>query len=420
MPVSMTIASQLENASWIRRMFEEGARLKRERGADAIFDFSLGNPDFEPPPAVLDALRRVVASNRSGLHGYMPNPGYPEVREPVAAKLRRETGLAFTAEDVFMTVGSAGACNVILKSILDPGDEVIVLLPYFAEYQFYIANHGGCMVPVETDASFLPDVERIGAAVTQRTRAIILNTPNNPTGRVYPECVLRDLQQLLTRLGQPIIVISDEPYKSFVYDGQRQSEVSSLITNTVICNSWSKSLGLAGERIGYLALSPQLEDAAQICGAPVPSPIASWALSTLPRSGSGCCWNRWMRTSMSQPYEQKRNVLCDALEVIGYEVTRPEGAFYIFLKTPIPDDTAFTGKAGGGGCARRPRHRLWTFWLYSLVTDDPAGAYPEVDWRLPARVSLVRPAITPPSPFGFACGRYWLGSRRQRRVTKPG
>src|ERR1035438_497408 len=180
MPVSKSIASQLENASWIRRMFEEGVRLKRERGADAICDFSLGNPDVEPPPAVLDALRRVVAANRPGSHGYMPNPGYGPVREAVARKLQRETGLAFTAEDVFMTVGSAGACHAILKSILDPGDEVIVLMPCFSEYQFYIANHGGSMVPIETDATFLPDVERIAAAITSRTRAIILNTPNNP------------------------------------------------------------------------------------------------------------------------------------------------------------------------------------------------------------------------------------------------
>ena len=163
-------------------MFEEGVRLKRERGADKVFDFSLGNPDVEPPPAVLDALRRVVASNRPGSHGYMPNPGYPQVRETVARKLQRETGLAFTAEDVFMTVGAAGACNVILKSILDPGDEVIVLMPFFPEYQFYIANHAGRMVLVDTDDAFLPDVEKIAAAITPRTRAIILNSPNNPSG----------------------------------------------------------------------------------------------------------------------------------------------------------------------------------------------------------------------------------------------
>ncbi len=353
MPISNAIASQLEKASWIRRMFEEGTRLKRERGADAIFDFTLGNPDVEPPPAVMDALRRVVASNRPGSHGYMPNAGYPEIRELVATKLRKETGLAFAADDVFMTAGSAGACNVILKSILDPGDEVIVLLPYFAEYQFYIANHGGCMVPVETDASFLPDVERIAAAVTQRTRAILLNTPNNPTGRVYPECVLRDLQQLLSRVGHPITVISDEPYKSFVYDGKRQSEVASLIANTVICNSWSKSLGLPGERIGYLALSPQLADAAEVRRA------CAFTNRILGFVNAPAIWQRVMMESLEETidvavYEQKRNVLCDALEAIGYDVRRPEGAFYVFLKTPIPDDIAFAERLAAEGVLAVP------------------------------------------------------------------
>ena len=341
MPVSKTIAAQLENASWIRRMFEEGVRLKRERGADAIFDFSLGNPDVEPPPAVLDALRRVATGNLPGSHGYMPNPGYSEVREAVAGKLRRETGLGFTTEDVFMTVGSAGACNVILKSILDYGDEVIVLMPFFPEYQFYIANHGGRMVPVETDATFLPDVERISSAITPRTRAILLNTPNNPTGRVYPESILRDLDAMLARAGQPITVISDEPYKSFVYDRQRQPEVASFIANTAICNSWSKSLGLPGERIGYLALSPQIDDAANLRAA------CTFSNRTLGFVNAPAIWQRVMLETLDEtvdiaPYEHKRNVLCDALEAIGYEVKRPEGAFYIFLKTPIPDDIAFT------------------------------------------------------------------------------
>ena len=353
MPISKTIAKQLENASWIRRMFEEGMRLKRERGADAVFDFSLGNPDVEPPPAVLDALRRVVAGNRPGSHGYMPNPGYAEVREAVAGKLRRETGLGFTAEDIFMTVGSAGACNVILKSILDPGDEVIVLMPCFSEYQFYIANHGGCMVPVETDASFLPDVERIEAAITARTRAIILNTPNNPTGRVYPESVLRDLEGVLSRVGQPITVISDEPYKSYVYDGQRQPEVASFIPHTAICNSWSKSLGLPGERIGYLALSPQLEDAANLRRA------CAFSNRILGFINAPAIW-QWVMLESAEmtidiaPYEHKRNVLCDALKAIGYEVTRPEGSFYIFLKTPIPDDIAFTRRLAEEGVLAVP------------------------------------------------------------------
>jgi aspartate aminotransferase len=353
MPVARIIASQLENASWIRRMFEEGVRLKRERGADAVFDFSLGNPDVEPPPAVLEALRRVAAGNLPGTHGYMPNPGYPEVRAAVAQKLGRETGLDFAAEDIFMTVGSAGACNVILKSILDPGDEVLVLMPFFPEYQFYIANHCGRMVPVETDAEFLPDAERIAAAITPRTRALILNTPNNPTGRVYPERVLRDLQQVLERSGQPITVISDEPYKAFVYDGGHQPEVARSIAQTAICNSWSKSLGLPGERIGYLALSPQLEDREALRRA------CAFSNRILGFINAPAIWQRVMLESLDEaidpaPYEQKRNLLCDALEAIGYEAKRPEGSFYIFLKTPIPDDIAFTQRLAAEGVLAVP------------------------------------------------------------------
>ena len=353
MPVSQTIAKQLENASWIRRMFEEGVRLKRERGADAVFDFSLGNPDVEPPPAVMDALRRVAAANRPGSHGYMPNPGYPQLREAVAQMLQRQTGLEFTAEDVFMTVGSAGACNVILKSILDPGDEVIVLMPCFSEYPFYIANHGGRMVTVETSDSFLPDVEKIAEAITPRTRALILNTPNNPTGRVYPESVLRDLQTMLSRAAQPITVISDEPYKSYVYDGKHQPEVASFIAQTAICNSWSKSLGLPGERIGYLALSPQLDDAANLRRA------CAFSNRILGFINAPAIWQWVMLESLDEtidaaPYEHKRNVLCDALQAIGYEVTRPEGAFYVFLKTPIPDDIAFTKRLAEEGVLAVP------------------------------------------------------------------
>ena len=340
MPISKTVAEHLGRASWIRRMFEEGAQLKRERGAENVFDFTLGNPDVEPPEAVLAALRQVVGRSLPRSHGYMPNGGYPDARAAIAAKLQGETGLAFTADDIFMTVGAAGACNVILKSLLDPGDEVIVLMPFFPEYFFYIGNHSGRMVPVETDASFLPDVKRIAAAITPRTRAILLNTPNNPTGRVYPEQVLRDLDSVLARTPQPITVISDEPYKSLVFDGKRQPEVASLIRNTAICNSWSKSQGLAGERIGYLALSPRLPGLDELRSA------CTFANRTLGFVNAPAIW-QWVMMETADvtidkaAYEEKRNLLCDALQAIGYDVTRPEATFYVFLKTPIADDTAF-------------------------------------------------------------------------------
>ena len=340
MPIAKAVAGALGRASWIRRMFEEGARLKRERGEENVFDFTLGNPDVEPPAQVLEALRRVACDPKPMSHAYMPNAGYPAVRQTIAAKLSRETGLPFVPEDILMTVGAAGACNVFLKSVLDPGDEVIVLVPFFPEYEFYITNHAGRMVPVETDESFLPDPERIAAAITPRTRAIMINTPNNPTGRVYPEQVLRDLEAMLTRVGYSGAVMSDEPYKSLVYDGKRQPEVASFISHTVICNSWSKSQGLPGERIGYLAFSPRLPEREPLRNA------CTFANRVLGFVNAPAIWQRVMLETADavidlSGYAQKRNTLCDALAAIGYDVKRPEGAFYLFMKTPIPDDIQF-------------------------------------------------------------------------------
>jgi aspartate aminotransferase len=342
MPVARCIAEQLERASWIRRMFEEGMRLKQERGADKVFDFTLGNPEVEPPSAVLAALRRVVEDDKTGRHGYMPNLGFADVRASVATSLAAETDAPFTAEHICMTVGAAGACNVILKAILDPGDEVILLAPFFAEYPFYIGNHGGRAVVVETSDDFLPDVGRIAAAITERTRAILLNTPNNPSGRVYPRECLQDLAALLDGLHHPPLVISDEPYKCLTYDGRTPSSVARVIGRTAVCYSWSKAQALAGERIGYLALSPRIPDAAALMNA------CAFANRTLGFVNAPALWQRVMVEAGEAcvdvaAYQRKRDLLCDGLARAGYEVTKPEGGYYVFLKSPIPDDVAFVG-----------------------------------------------------------------------------
>ncbi len=260
MSIGKTIAEQMEHASWIRRMFEIGARMKRERGEENVFDFTLGNPDGEPPQEVISALRRVVDSNRPRSHAYMPNAGFSAVREVIARQLSGQTGLAYTADHILMSVGAAGAINVVLKALLDPGDEVIILVPFFPEYQFYIENHAGRMVLVETDDKFQPDIGRIAAVITPRTKAIILNSPNNPTGVVYSREFLLDLEGLISGLDHPVTVIVDEPYKSLIFDGRTLPVIPSLIRRTVLAYSWSKALAIPGERIGYLALSPCLQE----------------------------------------------------------------------------------------------------------------------------------------------------------------
>jgi aspartate aminotransferase len=270
----------------------------------------------------------------------MPNGGFPEVREKVAAHLRATTGLEFTAEDIFMTVGSAGACNAYLKAILDPGDEVIVLMPCFSEYPFYVQNHAGRMVTVETGADFLPRVEAIARAITPRTRAIFLNSPNNPTGRVYPEPVLRQLDELIESLDHPVTVISDEPYKGIVFDGLKHPEVVSIIRRSVVANSWSKMYAIAGERIGYLAISPRLEERAALHGA------CTFTNRVLGFINAPAIWQWVVAETLDVKldigvYQTRRDVMCDALARMGYEAPKPEGTFYVFPKSPIPDDIAF-------------------------------------------------------------------------------
>ena len=340
MSIGKTIAQQMEHASWIRRMFEIGARMKRERGEENVFDFTLGNPDGEPPEEVIAALRRVVDRNPPRSHAYMPNAGFTAVREVIARQLCAQTGLAYTADHIFMTVGAAGAINVVLKSLLDPGDEVIILVPFFPEYQFYIENHAGRMALVETDDTFQPDVGRIAAAITPRTKAIILNSPNNPTGTVYSTEFLRDLEALISGLDHPVTVIVDEPYKSLIFDGLTLPVIPSLIRRTVVTYSWSKALAIPGERIGYLALSPRLEELEALRDA------CTFANRILGFINAPAIW-QWVIAEVADlridphPYQEKRDVLWEGLTRIGYEVTKPQGTFYMFPKAPIPDDLAF-------------------------------------------------------------------------------
>ena len=339
MSIAHAVAEQMRRSSWIRRMFEIGIEMRRERGAENVFDFSLGNPDVEPPAAAIEALRRIVAANRPRSHAYMPNAGFPEVRASIACWLAGRSGMEFAAQDVIMTCGAAGAINIVLKAVLDPGDEVIVLNPYFPEYEHYIENHQGRLVVVETDDRFQPDIGRIAAAITPRTKAIILNSPNNPTGAVYDEELLRELDGIVR---EPVLVIADEPYRTLTFDGLEPPQTLGAIRRSVLAWSWSKAMALPGERIGCLAIPPGLSEAAQLRDACV------FAQRVLGYVNAPALWQLVVAETPDAVvdvglYQARRDLLCDGLTAMGYDVPRPRGSFYVFPKTPIPDDMAFIG-----------------------------------------------------------------------------
>ena len=348
MPASPEIREAIRQGSWIRKMFEDGAVLKAERGEENVFDFTLGNPYGEPPAALSAELSRLCAEPPPGLHRYMPNAGIPEARRAAARSLSRSTGLPFTEDLVVMTVGAAGALNVALRAILSPGDEVVILAPYFVEYLFYIRNAGGAPVVAETDARFQLDLAAVEAALSPKTVAVLINTPNNPTGAVYPEKDLAALEQVLSaaekRFGNPIYVISDEPYRKIVFHGVSATPVAAMIRNTLVAYSHSKDLNLPGERIGYLAVSPRAADAAEVAGAcvfcnrvlgfvnaPALFQLAASMFEDAPADVS--------------VYQENRDVLIDALGRSGIDVVPPGGAFYLFPKSPVPDEMAFLAAA---------------------------------------------------------------------------
>ena len=340
MIVSRAVTANLGRASWIRRMFEEGARLKQERGADKVFDFTLGNPEVEPPAAVLEAARRILESKEPHLHAYMPNAGYPQVRAAIAKRLSAATGLPYTANHVIMTVGAGAALNTVLKALLDPGDEVITVAPFFVEYVYYAENHGGRLVVVPPKADLTPDVAKIEAAITPKTRAIIVNSPNNPSGVIYPASAFVEIEAVLQRAGRPIVLISDEPYKALVFDGVIPPEVPPLVTRSIVATSWSKSLALPGERIGYLAFSPRLPEAAELFEA------CTFTNRVLGFVNAPALW-QWVVAEVGDlvidvaPYREKRDLMYEGLRRIGYECVKPQGAFYVFPRSPIDDDVAF-------------------------------------------------------------------------------
>ena len=344
MPIAWKIKHYMEGASWIRDMFEEGIRLKQRYGEDNIFDLSLGNPVMEPPPAFYATLRQLLQAPPPGMHRYMPNVGYAETRAAVAAQLAKETGVAFSAEHIIMCVGAAAGINVVLRTLLDPGDEVLFFAPYFVEYHFYVDYHGGVAKVVPTDAHFDLDLEALEAALTPRSKVVLMNSPNNPTGVIYPAATLKELGELLQRkerqFNTKIYLLSDEPYKKLIYGGLTYPEIYPHHANALSVTSHAKDLALPGERIGYIAIHPDCADLQDLISG------MSFTTRTLGFVNAPALMQRALVhlqgvTVDMQQYERKRDFLCDNLSAMGYQLVKPQGAFYIFPKTPIADDVAF-------------------------------------------------------------------------------
>ncbi len=351
------IAASMGSASWIRRVFEAGRQLKAERGAANVCDFSLGNPHLEPPAAVLARLRELAADPEVGRHCYMTNAGYPEVRAKLAAAVSEREGVATPGSHVLMTCGAAGAINIAFRTLLAPGDEAILFAPCFAEYRFYCQHAGAVPVVVPPRADFDLDAGELAKRITPRTRLVLVNSPCNPTGRVIPAASLAAVAEVLKaaeqRHGRPIVLFADDPYRALVYDGARVAPVLPLHDATMIATSFSKDLGLAGERIGYLAVSPRFPQAATVLEG------LAFCLRTLGFVNAPALMQRLVADFGNAPldvapYQRNRDALLAGLRAAGYTVRTPEGAFFLFPQAPGGDDVAFVNRLMAAGTLTVP------------------------------------------------------------------
>ena len=347
MAISRKVREQMNNSSWIRRMFEEGIELRKIHGPENVFDLSLGNPLLEPPPEFKAELSRLVNDNSPGFHRYMPNGGFPEVRAKVAKVLAEESGVAFSGTEILMTVGAAGALNTILRSILDQEDEVVLIAPFFAEYVFYIEHQTGVPKYAVCDKNWIPDIGSLESAIGPSTRAVIINSPNNPTGVIYPESSIAEICQTIRKAeetyGTQIYLISDEPYRKLIYTDAPYPFIFNHHPRSIVATSHSKDLGLAGERIGYIAVNPNDPDKTDLLDA------LNFSLRTLGFVNAPALMQRVVAgiqqaTVDINIYRAKRDLLFKSLKKIGYECVEPDGAFYLFPKTPISDDEHFVAQ----------------------------------------------------------------------------
>ncbi len=343
MPIADKMVNMVESASMIRKMFEEGIRMKEKYGADNVFDFSLGNPDVPPPPIVKKTLVELI-NNENTSHGYMPNNGYPHVRQAVADYLNKEYNVGLSSDLIVMTVGAAGALNDTLRALLNPGEQILVPAPYFIGYNQYAFIAGADLKTAASLENFHLDLDAIEEGINEKTRVMLINSPNNPTGVVYTKQELDKLGNLLEKAskkyGKRIYLISDEPYRKIAYDVEVPS-MFDVYPHTIVLTSYSKELSLAGERIGYLAIHPKAEDASMIAG-------AAGVTNTMMYVNAPALFQQVVGklqgvTVDSEIYKKRRDMFCKGLHEAGYEFDVPEGAFYLFPKSPIKDDVKFMG-----------------------------------------------------------------------------
>ena len=348
--ISQKIQKALQGSSAIRAMFVEGNELAARVGRENVYDFSLGNPATPAPAALNEAIKQLVdETDPLVLHGYMDNAGYPDVRQAVAENLNRRFGTAFTSHNIVMTVGAAGGLNIIFKTILDPGDEVIVFAPYFGEYKSYAANFDAEVVEVAPDfETFQPDLAALEKAVNEKTKAVIVNTPNNPTGVIYHEETMKKMAEILEKkekeIGHEIYLISDEPYRELVYDGNQEDFLTKYYRNTIVGYSFSKSLSLPGERIGYLVIPDEADGSEELISA---ATIANRTLGcvnapSLIQKVVAKCVDA--KTDLAA-YDKNRQALYNGLKECGFECIKPQGAFYLFVKSPVENEKAFCEEA---------------------------------------------------------------------------
>ena len=347
MAVSRKISEFMEQGSWIRKMFEEGIVLKQQFGEANVFDLSLGNPVMEPPQEFFDLLSDIAKEPVSGMHRYMPNAGLESTRAAVAQELCSETGLEFTSRDILMTVGAGGALNVIMKTLLDPDDEVVIFSPYFVEYFFYADNHGGRCTVVPCDDQFIPDLKALSSVITPKTRMILISSPNNPSGVVYDSNLLSAIGELIklkeAEHGSEMFLVSDEPYRKILFDGLAYSHIYRFHPRSIVATSHSKDLALPGERIGFIAVNPECNDKDELIDG------LTFCNRTLGFVNAPALMQHLVARLQSvtidvSKYQAQRDFLYDGLTKIGYNIVKPGGAFYMFPKAPIESDAAFVAE----------------------------------------------------------------------------